>query len=116
MRMILTGDESNQEKNPLVFKTLENMVGYFMSLGKNLLIDATNYNWKNRKTWNRLADKYCYNKTWMVFKTSLEQCLENNQKRERKVPNWVIENQYNGLTLPLDEGGEIVYIIQNETL
>jgi hypothetical protein len=26
------------------------------------------------------------------------------------VPNWVIENQHNGMTLPLDEGGEIVYV------
>ncbi len=110
MRLCMTGDESNQDRNHQVFQTLENMVGYFMILGKNLIIDCTNYNRKNRLIWNRLATAHDYQKTWVVFQTSLEQCIRNNEKRERRVPVDVIRRQHENLSLPLDEGGEIQYV------
>jgi predicted kinase len=110
MRLALTGDESNQDRNHHVFQTLENMVGYFMILGKNILIDNCNYDKRNRLIWNRLATAHGYQKTWVVFQTGLEQCILNNQKRKRCVPESVIRRQYENLTLPLDEGGEILYV------
>jgi len=110
MRLCMTGDESNQDRNHHVFQTLENMVGYFMILRKNILIDQTNYNRKNRLIWNRLATAHGYQKTWVVFQTSLDQCILNNEKRARKVPIDVIRRQHENLTIPLDEGGEILYV------
>lgn len=113
MRAIVTGDESNQDKNNLVFQTLEYMVSYLMSQGKDILLDATNYNRKNRLIWNRLATAFNYNKEWIIFKTPLEQCLINNNKRERKVPTDVIKRQHENFTIPLDEGGRITYFDWN---
>jgi predicted kinase len=110
MRAIITGDESNQDRNHQVFQTLEHMVSYLMSQRKPLILDATNYSVKNRLIWNRLATAYNYSKKWIVFKTSLEQCLINNEKRERKVPESVIRRQHENLTLPLTENGEIEYV------
>ncbi len=81
-----------------------------MSIGKPILLDATNYNQKNRLIWNRLTTAYNYEKTWVIFKTPLEQCLLNNEKRARHVPPEIIKKQYENLTLPLDEGGEIQYV------
>jgi predicted kinase len=114
MRLTITGDESNQDKNYQVFQTLEHMASYLMSLGKDLIIDNTNYNKKNRLIWNRLATAFNYNKEWIVFKTPLEQCILNNEKRERKVPIDVIKRQHENFTIPLDEGGKITYIDWNE--
>jgi predicted kinase len=114
MRLIMTGDESNQDKNYQVFQTLEHMASYLMSLGNNLIIDNTNYNKKNRLIWNRLATAFNYNKEWVVFKTPLEQCILNNEKRARKVPIDVIKRQHENFTIPLDEGGKITYVNWNE--
>jgi predicted kinase len=114
MRLIMTGDESNQDKNYQVFQTLEHMTSYLMSLGNNLIIDNTNYNKKNRLIWNRLATAFNYNKEWVVFKTPLEQCILNNEKRARKVPIDVIKRQHENFTIPLDEGGKITYVDWNE--
>jgi len=114
MRLIMTGDESNQDKNYQVFQTLEHMASYLMSLGNNLIIDNTNYNKKNRLIWNRLATAFNYNKEWIVFKTPLEQCILNNEKRFRNVPTEVIKRQYENMTIPLDEGGKITYVDWNE--
>jgi len=114
MRLIMTGDESNQDKNYQVFQTLEHMASYLMSLGNNLIIDNTNYNKKNRLIWNRLATAFNYNKEWVVFKTPLEQCILNNEKRARKVPIDVIKRQHENFTIPLDEGGKITYVDWNE--
>lgn len=110
MRAIITGDESNQDRNHQVFMTLEHMVSYLMSQGKPILIDATCYNKKNRLIWNRLATAYNYSKLWAVFRTPLDQCLANNEKRARRVPESVIRKQHENLSFPLDEGGEIQYI------
>jgi predicted kinase len=110
LRLIIAGDESNQDKNFQVFQTLEHMAAYFMYLGKNILVDNTSYNRKNRLIWNRLATAHGYEKTWVVFRTGLEQCIQNNEKRKRRVPIEIIKKQHENLTIPLDEGGEIVYI------
>lgn len=113
MRLAITGDESSQDKNYQVFQTLENMARYFMTLGKSILVDNCNYDKRNRSMWNKLAAEYDYRKTWVVFLVNLEQCIENNKKRTRQVPETVIKKQFDNFTIPLDEGGEIVYVEGN---
>lgn len=110
MRRALTGDESCQDKNYLVFANLEAMAKYFMLLERPILVDATCYNKKNRNLWLELAKDYNYYTSAIVFKTSLEQCLLNNSKRARKVPDEVIKRQFENLTLPLTEVNEVKYI------
>ncbi len=105
MRGAISGDEGNQSYNKVVFDVLDNMTEYFMRLGKDILVDATNYNVKNRRSWITAARRNHYEVIGLTLEATLAECLVRNQGRERKVENWVIEKQFDGYQKPeLSEG------------
>lgn len=93
-------DESDQSVNNIVFSNLHEDVRLEMINNKSLIVDNTNYNGKNRKQWVNLARQYNYKIVCFILTTSLEQCLINNKKRARFVPEDVIKRQFNNLTIP----------------
>ncbi len=102
MRGALGGDESNQEVNNIVFSVLRDMLHYFSRLEKDILVDATNYNFKNRKNWIQYAN---YEIIGLTFETTLAECLVRNEGRERRVPLDVIHRQFDNYQKPeLSEG------------
>ena len=100
IREELSGDVNNQNINDLVFKTLHNRVKEDLMNGKNCIYDATNINYKRRMAFlnelNKIpCEKYCY-----IMATPYEQCLRNNENRDRKVPKEVIERMYKHFDVP----------------
>ncbi len=105
MRGVMAGDEGEQNHNYQVFNVLDYACRYFMSLGKDILIDATNYNIKNRKCWLRAAKDYYYEVIGLTFEATLAECLVRNETREKRVPIDVIQRQHDNYQKPeLSEG------------
>ncbi len=109
MRGVLTGDEGIQGMNGEVFSILCDMCRYFMRLGQDILVDATNYNIGNRSTWIKYRKEYNYEVIGLTFDTTLAECLVRNEGRERKVPLFVIQNQHDNYQKPeLSEGFDAI--------
>ncbi len=105
MRVIITGDINDQSANSKVYGELGHLCEYFMFFNRPILIDATNYNKKNRKNWIALGKKYGYEIVAVVMKTSFEESKTRNAARERVVPEFVLDNQNQGFEMPSNEEG-----------
>lgn len=105
MREIIAGNVNEQSKNPLVFQTLEFMYEYFLKLELPIVIDNCNQIKERRKKWISLAKKYNYKVNAVVMKTPFEECLLRNSKRERKVPEFVLEKMFKEFQEPTKEEG-----------
>ena len=100
IREELTGDINNQDINDLVFKTLHNRIKEDLRNGKNCIYDACNISYKRRMAFlqelkNIPCEKYC-----VLMVTPYEECLNNNNNRDRVVPNGVIERMYRTFDIP----------------
>lgn len=91
LRKVMTGDISDQSQNNLVFRVFDYMLEYFMLLEKDIIIDNCNVKKSYRKKYIEAAKENGYEVLGIVLDTPLEICLERNEKRERKVPQEVIE-------------------------
>lgn len=97
LREVLTGSESDQSKNGLVFMYLKAFCEYCFVTNQSVILDATNYNKKNRRDFVNLAKKYNARTLYYVFLKPKDLLIENNQKRSsRVVPVDVIERQLAG--------------------
>lgn len=114
MRAVLTGNESNQDKNAEVFDVCGKMCEYFMRLGSDILIDATNYNKKNRRCFVGLGRNNYYEIIAIIFKTDVNTCFLRNSLRERRVPNDIIQKHFDLYEAPNLQ--EFHQIIQSEDL
>lgn len=112
LRKELWGSEDTQGDNTVIFNELQRRIRECLNNGLDCVLDATNINSKKRKAFLSQLPKGTTNKA-IVFATTLEQCIEANSKRERKVPVDVIERMYKGFNFPLYSEGfgsiEIVY-------
>lgn len=111
IRYELFGDENHQADNTVVFDTLHKRVKQDLEARKNVIYDATNISWKRRKAFlDSLKKIDCY-KEAVVIATPYEVCLEQNERRERKVPEDVIERMYKNFDVPFyNEGWDAVVI------
>lgn len=113
----LTGDVNNQDKNFLVFKILHNDMFKAINEGKNVVYDACNTKLSDRRRLFKMIEERCERKPdviGIVFTTSLEKCIEQNQdpKRGRIVPVEAIERMLNQLEKnppSLEEGFSAIY-------
>lgn len=104
------GDENDQTKNWLVFKTLYNRARKALDEDKDIIIDATNVDKKTRKNVFKQFEGYSFKKVAIVKEVSIEVAKERNSKRERKVPDEVIEKFYKKFDEPtLEEFDEIIF-------
>ena len=87
------GDERDQSDNARVFDIFYDKLKKALNDGKNALLDATNISIKARKRVFETAKnlKKLVNVTAFVMNTDPMVCLERNAKRERVVPQEVIE-------------------------
>lgn len=105
LRLIITGNESNQDRNHIVFEQLFNFARILLRQNKDIVIVNTNYDKKNRKNWVKLAKEFDAELEAVVMRTSLEICLRRNSSRERKVPESVIIKQFEYFEEPTEEEG-----------
>ena len=95
------GNVNDQSQNDLVFETLHRRIKEDLLNGKNVAYDATNLSRKRRINFinNELRDITC-EKICVLFATPIGLCKRNNLKRERKVPEEVIDRMVKNFEVP----------------
>ena len=113
IREELFGDVNDQKHNNEVFNEVHKRIRENLKNGCDVVYDATNLNRKRRKAFLKTlpsdTQKYA-----IVMCTEYELCLENNKKRDRFVPEDVIERMYKRMTIPNNEEGfDRISIVRN---
>lgn len=105
IRKQLYGDENDQTHNEEVFQYIKDTSVEQLEKGQRVIIDATNLSRKARQSITDYVDQklsfyeYGFIK-FVVVATPYYQCLENNRKRSRQVPESVIERMYKQFEFP----------------
>lgn len=106
VRLELFGDENDQTHNEEVFQYIKDTAVQGIANGQRVVIDATNITRKSRKSIidyveQQVAGFYEYGYIkFVVIATPYYKCLENNRKRNRQVPEHVIERMYKQFEFP----------------
>lgn len=105
IRKQLYRDENDQTHNEEVFQYMKDTSVEKLEKGQRVIIDATNLSRKARQSITDYVDQklsfyeYGFIK-FVVVATPYYQCLENNRKRSRQVPENVIERMYKQFEFP----------------
>ena len=97
VRKELLGNENDQTNNEDVFKEVENRIIKGLK-ERNVIYDATNISFKKRL--NFLQRIKNAEKIAIIIATPYDECIERNNKRERKVPEDVIKRMYYNFYIP----------------
>lgn len=97
VRKELLGNENDQTNNEDVFKEVENRIIKELK-ERNVIYDATNISFKRRM--NFLQRIKNVEKIAIIIATPYDECIERNNKRERKVPEDVIKRMYYNFYIP----------------
>lgn len=100
LREELFGDVSNQDNNTKLFEELHRRIKDCLRDGKSAIYDATNINYKRRMTFLTELKNIPCEKICVLVATPYDECLKRNAKRERKVPEYVIERMYRQFNIP----------------
>ena len=87
IRLWLTKDESNQDRNGDVFKHFHENIGLWLRAGHNVYADATNLT--GRSDLRKIAEAENAQTHLILFK-NIRQALSRNAQRERVVPEEVM--------------------------
>lgn len=97
IRKELLGNQNDQTKNEEIFKEVESRIINGLK-EKNVIYDATNINYKRRMAFlQKIKD---VEKIALLIATPYDECIERNNKRERKVPEDVIKRMYYNFYIP----------------
>jgi predicted kinase len=111
IREELSGDVNNQDINNQVFSTLHKRVKEDLVAGYNVVYDATNINWKRRKSFLQELKNINCHKECILMATPFELCVQRNSERKRKVPYSVTERMYTNFDIPwYNEGWDSIVI------
>jgi len=95
LRVVYGKSEEDQTVTPLVFGHIKRKVDEFLKDGKNVLVDATSVNRKERSDYINTAKKYGAKVVAIVFKMDRQGLIDRNKKRGeqggREVPTFVID-------------------------
>ena len=95
LRAVFGKSEEDQTVTPLVFGHIKRKVDEFLKDGKNVLVDATSVNRRERSDYINSAKKYGAKVVALVFKMDRAGLIARNQKRGseggRVVPDFVID-------------------------
>lgn len=79
---------------------------------ENFVIDNTNITKKERKKYIDIGKENNYKIIGYYFKSSIQECIERNEKRENKIPRTAVANKFNNLELPsIEEGFDELYYV-----
>jgi len=116
LREELFNNVNEVTKNNELFTELHRRIKQDLLNGKNTIYDATNISYKKRKSFIESLNKISCEKICYLIATPYERCLEQNQLRERKVPEYVIERMYKSFYIPqIYEGWDTIEIIWDNT-
>jgi predicted kinase len=95
LRAVYGKSEEDQSVTSIVFGHIKKTVDEFLKDGKNVLVDATSVNRKERSDYIKTAKKYGAKIVAIVFKMERQGLIERNKKRGeqggREVPTFVID-------------------------
>lgn len=101
IRKELFGDINDQSNNVKVFEEVINRTKFYLANKYNVIIDATNINYKKRRhLLNSIDNLHGKDRIAILVATPYEECLERNKLRERKVPEEVIKRMYFNFYIP----------------
>ena len=116
LRAVFGKSEEDQTVTPLVFGHIKRKVDEFLKDGKNVLVDATSVNRKERADYINTAKKYGAKVVVLVFKMDRQGLIDRNKKRGqeggRVVPDWVIDKMLAKFEEPSHSEGidEVIYV------
>ena len=114
IRKDLYGDENVQGDGKKVFSIAHYQMQEIGSVGGNVVFDATNIDRKTRKDLVKKMRPHFDIIICKWFSTPLLTCKLRNAKRERQVPEEVLDSMYERFRAPMiDEGFDIVEEIKN---
>lgn len=112
IRQELTGNAEDQSQNSKVFEIAKKRVNDYLSQGKNTIIDATSLTMRDRKDWIEIGKNNNAEVRAYFIDTPVDICKTQNRKRERKVPESVIDRQASKLQAPTKaEGFDSITVI-----
>lgn len=112
IREELTGDASDQSQNYKVFQVAKKRVNDLLSQGKNAIIDATSVSVRDRKDWIQIGKDNNAEVRAYFIDTPIDVCKSQNRKRQRRVPDEVIDRQASRLESPTKaEGFDTVTVV-----
>lgn len=120
IREELYGDESIQGDPSEVFEICKQRCVQYLNNEKDVIFDATNLNRKKRKGFllsvlsgvKVFVRSYC-----IVVATTYEDCIAQNEKRDRHVPEYVIRKHFNQFQMPLyTEGWDNIDFVNVSTI
>lgn len=103
--------EDDQNVSPAAFMIAQKRVTESLSLGKSVVIDATNINHQFRKKWIKLGREYDATIVAVVFEVNRDELVKRDTERERHVGLDVID-KYLSLYVRPDEN-EVDKVILN---
>ena len=108
--------ETDQTCTNQVFVYIKRKVDEFLKDGKNVLVDATSVNRKERIDYINTAKKYGAKVVAIVFKMDRQRLIDRNKKRGeqggRVVPDWVIDKMLNKFEEPsYSEGIDVMIYV-----
>lgn len=101
----LTGDPSDQTQNYKVFQIAKKRVSDLLEQEKNVIIDATSVSVRDRRDWIQIGKTNNAEVRAYFIDTPIDVCKSQNRKRERKVPDEVIDRQASRLESPTKAEG-----------
>ena len=116
LRAVYGKGEDDQTVTPIVFGHIKRKVDEFLKDGKNVLVDATSVNRRERSDYINSAKKYGAKVVALVFKMDRNGLIARNKKRGeeggRVVPDWVIDKMLNKYEEPSSDEGidTIIYV------
>jgi len=106
VRILLFDDVTEQRYQDLVFSTLRSMLrARLLAKRPWNYVDATNLSPHERRSWVKLAHDFGYEAHAVFFDVPAEVCMERNRRRDRNVPEEVMQRMANKLRPPKFEEG-----------
>jgi predicted kinase len=106
VRILLFDEVAEQRYQDLVFSTLRTMLrARLLARRPWNYLDATNLSPHERRSWIKLAHDFGYEAHAVFFDVPPEVCMERNQRRDRNVPEDVMQRMANKLRPPKFEEG-----------
>lgn len=84
----------HESANEFIYAMVSGIVRTRLAHGFTTFVDATNLTDADRASWVRLAEEAGARCLIVILDTSLEQCLENNRLRDKRVPEAVIREMH----------------------
>ena len=106
VRILLFDDVTEQRYQDLVFSTLRSMLrARLLARRPWNYVDATNLSPHERRSWVKLAHDFGYEAHAVFFDVPPEVCIERNRRRDRNVPEDVMQRMAGKLRPPKFEEG-----------